>query len=431
MHTKREIILLVSIFLIFLIGVGYAYLSSNLNINGSTSIKVSTWDIHFENVQVKEGSVSADTPVIDTNKTTVTYDVSLKKPGDYFEFTVDAVNSGTVDAMIDTVLSTLNNSEITSLPNYLDYSVTYSDGLEILEKQKLDAGDTETYKVRVEYNKDIESSDLPGTNQSLSFAFNVNYVQADGSALDILRPVSFITDGWDTIIEAVQSGNIDAYSVGDTKEIDLGDLGVHIVRISNMSTPEECLTEGFSQTACGFVLEFADVITTHRINPYSDGSTNGDGNKGGWEYSEMRTFLNGEVYNSFPSVLRSAIINTSVVSGYGSMDSSNFTTTDKIYLLSTHEIWIDDDGSTRVGISRYDTAYSMTRQLDYYFGMGTNNTATTRGVKMYNGTNYDWWLRTASGSNNRTIYNVQSTGAWYASYVSSNDKGVSPAFRIG
>ena len=98
----------------------------------------------------------------------------------------------------------------------------------------------------------------------------------------------------------------------------MGTLGTHTLRVANNSTPAECSTEGFSQTACGFVLEFADIITTHRMNPYSQsGSVNGDGNKGGWEYSEMRTYVNTDIYNSLLTLLKNAIINTTVVSGHG------------------------------------------------------------------------------------------------------------------
>ena len=45
--------------------------------------------------------------------------------------------------------------------------------------------------------------------------------------------------------------------VGDTKEVDLGSFGTHTVRISNMS---KCTNGETSETACGFVVEFADII---------------------------------------------------------------------------------------------------------------------------------------------------------------------------
>ena len=101
-HIRPIVYVMISVFLI----IGYAYLTSNLTINGASLLKKATWDVHFENVQVKDGSVTGEQvtqePEIDTNKTTVNFHVNLKKPGDYYEFTVDAVNAGTIDAMINT-----------------------------------------------------------------------------------------------------------------------------------------------------------------------------------------------------------------------------------------------------------------------------------------------------------------------------------------
>ena len=95
--NKRKLNYLIVIILLLLVSIGYAILSTNLNILGSSQINAPTWDIHWENVSVKSGSVSATTHTIDTNKTTVNYSVTLTIPGDYYEFTVDAVNAGTID----------------------------------------------------------------------------------------------------------------------------------------------------------------------------------------------------------------------------------------------------------------------------------------------------------------------------------------------
>ena len=109
---NRNLLIVVGVIVLFLT-VGYALLSANLSINGTSIINNSNWDIHLENVQVTSGSVAADEPEIDSDGVTVTYDVTLSKPGDFYEFTVDAVNGGSIDAMIDTIVSTLNNTNIT------------------------------------------------------------------------------------------------------------------------------------------------------------------------------------------------------------------------------------------------------------------------------------------------------------------------------
>ena len=243
-----------------------------------------------------------------------------------------------------------------------------------------------------------------------------------------VKSVSFADDSWDRIISNVQNGYSGLYEVGDTKTVDMGTLGTHTLRVANNSTPSECSTTGFSQTACGFVLEFADIITTHRMNPYDNsGSINGDGNKGGWEYSEMRTYVNSDIYNALPSTLKNAIINTTVVSGHGYNDSANFTTTDKLYLLSTHEVW-GKEGTSNV--INNDTAEAETRQLDYY----KNNNITTSnysGAIKKNGTSNSWWcLRSAGSYYSDRFFAVSNGGVWGYTY-SSDPNGLAPAFRIG
>ena len=183
---QRRYRMTVLVMLLLGISMGYALLTSNLNILGVAGILNPTWDIHFENVQVKSGSVTAPTPTIDTNKTTVSYSVTLNTPGDFYEFTVDAVNAGTIDGMITEISSTLNNVEIEdNLPPALEYSITYEDGVELAENQILSAGDYETYKVRVGYKTDIDPEDLPDIEQTLNLTLTVTYQQADDNSEEI------------------------------------------------------------------------------------------------------------------------------------------------------------------------------------------------------------------------------------------------------
>ena len=311
MRIDKDNIKIILILLVVCLGIGYSYLNTELNINGTANINSANWSVYWNNVQVSNGSVTAPTPTIDSDKTTVSYTVTLEKPGDYYEFTVDAVNAGTIDAMIESIDSKLNGVTMEEVPAYLDYGISYADDTPLEENQELLHDSTETYKVHIGYADYIEADELPATNQTLNLSFTVTYRQANDDAVPVPRPVSFTDDSWSTIVAAVQSGNTSNYNVGDTKEIDMGNLGTHTLRIANKSTPAECSTEGFSQTACGFVLEFADMITTHRMNPLD---YSGNGNIGGWSASEMRTYVNSDIYNVLPTELKNGIINTSVVS---------------------------------------------------------------------------------------------------------------------
>ncbi|MBQ3297455.1 MAG: hypothetical protein IJG97_01475 [Bacilli bacterium] len=421
MVIDKDNIKILLVLLIVGLGLGYAYINSDLNINGTAQVNSANWDVHWANVQVSTGSVSASSPTI-SNQTTVNYSVVLNLPGDYYEFTVDAVNGGSIDAMIDTIDSKLNGATITNLPDYLKYTVTYSDGVPLEQNHQLLHNTTETYKVRIEYRTDIELNQLPGTNQTLSLQFTVTYRQATDDAVAVDH--SFNGHSWETIINNVRSGNTSNYNVGDTKTVDMGSLGTHTIRIANKSTPAECSTTGFSQTACGFVLEFADIITTHRMNLYTDGTTNGDGNKGGWPASEMRTYVNSDIYNALSSELKNGIINTTVVSGHGPNDSTNFTSTDKLYLLDAKEIYGDSF------TNQYNTAKDSERQLDYYSSQNVTTSNYSGAIKQRNGSNDYWWLRSAYSRTSSPFYIVANYGNW-SNGISSSTSGVSPAFRIG
>ena len=263
-----------------------------------------------------------------------------------------------------------------------------------------------------------------GTKYNSSYV-DKTYARIDGGTSNpgyftsIPEPNSFSSDSWMTIAKAVKSGNISKYNVGNTKTVNLGTYGTHILRIANMSTPSECSTTGFSQTACGFVLEFADIITTHKMN---DTQTN----VGGWPATSMRTFVNNDIYNSLPSELKNAIIDTTVVSSHGSGDTSNFTSTDKLYLLAPKEIYTDFSDS-------YDTAKDLTRILDYYKNVGVTNNNYSGAIKKKGTDNYFWWLRAAYYTRDySTFYNIHHVGAWNSSILASNSNGgVSPAFRLG
>ena len=420
MNNKKTIYGIIFV-LICLVGIGYAALVSNITITGTAAIKSASFDVHFENITLTNGSVDINTTAGDsaatiepTNRTRIDYSVTLEEPGDFYEFTVDVVNAGSMDAMINTVTSKMNNVVINNnLPDYLEYNVTYVDGIAIEPNHELNATQVETYKVRVAYRTDINPSDLPNTASTLNFSFRVNYIQKDSNAIAKPFP-TFAKSSWSQIASVANMDNPceGPYSVGDTKEVDMGTFGTHTVRIANCSKPAECKTTGFSQTACGLVIEFADVITIYNMN-----NTNNPYNVGGWPASLMRTYLNETIYDALPNEMRNSIIDTTVVTGHGSNVSSNFTTRDKLYLLSLKEVGAET--------SIFDSATAETRKLDYYILAGNSVR-----IKQFNGTDSTWWTRTPSKQNSYDMYYLLGDGN-PSVYYANSIYGVSPAFRVG
>ena len=234
------------------------------------------------------------------------------------------------------------------------------------------------------------------------------------------EPKSFAEDSWSEIAANVKN-NQAAYKVGDTKQVTIGDKN-YTVRVANNTTPDDCSKiEGFSQTACGFVVEFVDIIEQRVMN--SSGK-----NIGGWPATDMRTYANGAFFNNLPEELRKVIIETKVVSGHGSTSGeTNFPSTDKIYLLSAHEVW--EDG-TRYPVSSNDTAWNNTRQLDYYKNLGVTTNNFSGAIKKKNGSTSTWWLRVAVSNIDSNFLYVGDNGDWYR-YGAPSPRGFAPAFRIG
>ena len=253
------------------------------------------------------------------------------------------------------------------------------------------------------------------------------YARIDGGTsspgyfTSIPEPNSFSSDSWMTIAKAVKSGNISKYNVGDTKTVNLGTYGTHTLRVANISKSDSCGNSGYSESGCGFVIEFADIITNSVIN--STSST-----RGSWSATTIRTFVNNDIYNLLPTDLKNGILNTNVITGHGNSEGNNSTSTDKLYLLSPIEIY----GSVSTS---YDSAINVTNQLDYYkqnnvslksYDSAIKNTVVSGGT----GSASAWWTRTPAQMMDGQFMMVTNTGNLYSTYL-TQQLGVSPAFRIG
>ena len=247
-RTRRKSKLLaIMLIAIMLISVGYAFLSSNLTINGTATVKNNSWNIYFTNVVPTAGGVTPTTAptTSGTSTTTLTWVVSMDTPGQFYEFTVDAVNAGTIDAMI----GNLSNSTLTTdQAKYLDYTVTYSDGAPIEQYDILAAnGGTEKLKVRVEFKKDVTANDLPSEPEQITFTYTSQYIQADNNVKDVNRvkrwdPVAYnpgsgsISNSDITLAGATLNGTINASSATNWVVLDVTDDGDVLIIPTTYST---------------------------------------------------------------------------------------------------------------------------------------------------------------------------------------------------
>ena len=345
------------------------------------------------------------------------------KPGWSTTKVVTIKNTGTLDANYNLVWQKLNN-EISN--NEMVISAT----CERLNSSGVTEGTCDSIAESIINDKTIQKNISIESGITHKYTFTINFKETNTDqnynqgkkfsgvlGIEEYKAPSFATDSWSTIIANVKAGNGSEYKVGSTKEVNLGTYGTHTLRVANTSTPSECSTSGFSQSACGFVLEFADIITIHTMNATAT-------NVGGWPASSMRTFVNNGIYNAIPSEIKNAIIDTVTVSGHGSTSGeTNFISTDKLYLLSPKEIYTDWSNSS-------DTAKDLTRTLDYYTNIDVT-TSNYKGAIKKNGTSTDfWWLRTASFNDNSSFLPVSFMGN--SDSINANlTNGLAPAFRIG
>ncbi len=400
---KKKSMLIVAI---LLMAIGFAAVSTTLVINGNAKVSENEEDFSVIFTAASIDGKNVYNSVIDDTKKVITFETSELKTLNQTSILNYEVtnNSSNYDAEVSVtcVPKEGTTAKYTSIKNKLDNDATVVKAKESVNGTLIVTLDkTSTEEVSEEYTCKLE----------------FNAVERDTLGENIPDPVSFATDSWKTIQKAVQTGNTSKYNVGDTKKVELSSFGTYTVRISNMS---ECTNGETSETACGFVIEFADAIATQKFN--STRTT-----VGGWKDSELRTYIRGTLFNSLPTDLQNVITTTKVISGYGNTsDETNFETQDKLYLLSAHEVY--EDGTSNQ-ISGYDTSYSNTKQLDYYKNQRVTTDNYEVAIKQYNGNDYYWWLRSASSNNEGYFLSVNDGGDW------GNDDpdesfGISPAFRI-
>ncbi len=390
---KKKSVLIVAI---LLMSIGFAAISTTLIINGNAKVSEDQDDFSVIFTAASIDGKDVYSSVVDDTKKIITFGTSELKSLNQtsilnYEVTNNSANYD-AEVKVTCVPKDGTKAKYTSIKNELENNAT-------VVKAKTSLNGTLTVT--------LDRTSTEEVSEEYTCKLEFNAVERDTVGVELTQ---FQKDSWSAIASNVKNGNTSKYNVGDTKEVELGNLGTHTVRIANMSA---CTTET-SETACGFVVEFADIITMRAFNSTRT-------NVGGWKNSELRTYINGTIYNALPSDLQSVITSTKIISSHGkNSGETNFETQDKLYLLNAQEVWNGDDHDTSVGTSR---------QLDYYKNQGITADKYAGAIKQYKGRNDYWWLRSAYSGVNYWFLCVSSSGV-NSAFDANVSKGVSPAFRI-
>lgn len=193
------------------LSIAFASLSQTLNFTGTATVKGASWSVHFDDESLSTAAVTggATVPAVDTITATTTevsgYNITLPAPGAQVSYTIDIVNDGKLDAVIDTNgVSRLLAEAITgsgdsqandeaNVTNEIEISLTYAEATTAEQTgtikaagTQLQAGDLlldgQTIKVRltIGYDTDLSSSTstLPvGDVVLTNFGYSVVYKQ--------------------------------------------------------------------------------------------------------------------------------------------------------------------------------------------------------------------------------------------------------------
>ncbi len=190
-NKRRKDFIAILVILLVSISLGYAFLTTNLRINGFADFFHAEWSIYFDNVQINSNSVSipvngSPATIDPTDLTKITFNVSLDKPGDFYEFTADVINDGSLDAMLQFIKVNINLNPCTGFgceaPSVIHFTITHLDGTDLNHGELLAADSSITYRIRLEYSSDIAEDELLVDDIDIKCSVELVFVQADESA---------------------------------------------------------------------------------------------------------------------------------------------------------------------------------------------------------------------------------------------------------
>lgn len=214
-----------------------------------------------------------------------------------------------------------------------------------------------------------------------------------------------IDDTWAQIFAAIDDGSYKTkYHIGNYKPLDLGFAGIINMQIVAMDA--DVKADGTGKAPITWIGEQL-LARDHRMNPELAGDsgnrTEGTGAIGGWEKSEMRSWLKSTIKPLIPSEVRSRIVEVSKTT---QICNSDETTTKNA--ITTDDVWIPSYREIMGGTGRESEG-------SYYSGV-FNNKERRKKMMIHNSSTTKWFLRSTQGT--RSFWAI------------ANDGGHSTAFAL-
>ncbi len=252
---------------------------------------------------------------------------------------------------------------------------------------------------------------------------SVKKITADGVTIwnKVIEETPENIYSWEAVIAACANGTYAThYRVGDLIPLDLGSEGVVNMEIVGIDVDE--LTDGSGTAPLTFISKEL-LATAHRMNPARTTNedtvyTEGTGSVGGWEKSEMRTYLKETIKPLIPASVANAIkfVNKTYYHQVPNSDSSSTIARS----MSTDDLWIPSHREISGG-----SAYENSGVI-YSDAFADSDSC----IKILCGTTKAtaWWLRTTGTTTGFRF--VSTAGAYNSAAISSYERGIALGFCI-
>lgn len=168
------------------ISIAFAAISTTLYINGTTKYSGNEWNIHFSDNDSGVVTGTAEKGKIELTGTVITIrDVVLNQPGDTVTYTFDIVNSGKLDAKLESI-SNLNpvfsgsssqkGIDEQVVKENFNYVLTYEDGTPLNRGDIIESNTRRRAKLTLGYNQDVSES-TKGEVSIIEIGSTMVYVQ--------------------------------------------------------------------------------------------------------------------------------------------------------------------------------------------------------------------------------------------------------------
>ena len=428
------------------LGIGYAILTTGLNISGTAQI-TSNWKILFTSVEEKEMTNAITNTKEISGLTTLTLDVQLQQPGASATYDVVVENQGDLDAMLTAINGVDEANNNAPLPIKVELqNIKVNDGLL--------AGDKKTFQVRVYWDASVDFSE---TNMSKEIEITLVYEQREESEIPSPTPSNDPSIGGQDV-EVVSSGDglyQDQYEDGRyvyrgsnpdnyiqfndelwriiSKETDGTYKIIRDEVLESRAFDEEYHRTTENNTYCG--------NTYYGCNVY--GAVSGTytlGSKSGTvtEDSSLAEYLNGTYYNSLTLTAQGQVQTHSF--NVGGVLNLNQSGNDSIANNLSQEkayTWTGNIGLPNVtDILRASTNSSCTSVTDTYGASNVNKCTTNYLVDDIGINSYYWTMNgysTESSASSNYVWYVRriSSGVFLSSsYANNSDRGVRPSLYL-